>query len=820
MSNVLTNNANTSIILTLNNVNSPEANVISMAPGESLLYDNVIVTDELDINYNVPLIQEYIDAGILLKQDISGITSSELQLLSQGNLVINLSTGIPKLISKTSLTNIDNLQILPISNINGNLQYIYYKSIQGMSISSDFGVSQTLISNDNLLYPDEITSFAVQIYDSNDGILQQVNRLYIGTLKEGVKIFTPGVDTTYVDFDVDAFIGPTDPVVSSYETPETPEPVGLFNPIFKNSITTLDGTTYTKKTSNFCATYVLAIINNPINTGCPIFIATRTRHTDSSQSSSYFTKIVCKYLHSFIYVNKVKTSTIYNNWILLQENDAIIDSSMVSSITFPQHILDIITEYIPTGALLLIQSNTLNSLYIITCTSDIISAPTIVEIPSWPIGLLNIKLKNISYLSEIDSNNYDIFITTDTTVWRYSSKNTTWEKLLYPTSTVSYFTTSITEGVLDVTGTANLKELSNFIVIPKNDTTNEYIGILGSELGLIQYNLKLVNNIFTSGAKVVRTLLSNVAKSVISDIKYSLYGQNIYVFTCSYSSQIPRAYVDNIGCLQLINDNTNLVKSVYYIKPDVETTNDSIYYVSEDSQSVNYIPSNEQKSSVPVQIDADYTYSFLSPKYSFKLNSISDDTILVPILTSTLAHKYYFPNITERIISSISPAERNTLELNNYMHAFKANYITSVDVLSTDLGTPTIIYKQSIVTLEDTYIYSYYYNNYTSFVCISSDNKVIIPENISTVLKDTNKYISYLTFTTPFSGTIYTKTAASTANYPVSGLFTVITHSLAKYPQVILDDSVVSLLDDVHYIDGNRLELSFSSTVNTSVTLV
>ena len=323
MSNILTNNTGSSIILTLNNVTSPDANLISMAPGESLLYSEVAIIDVTDPNYNVPLLQEYIDAGILLRQDVTGITESQLQLMSQGNTVIDLTTGIPKMLSKVVTTGVDNLQVLPVSNSTGLLKYVYYKSIQGMSISSDFGKSQVLISNANLLYPDEITSFAVQIYDSNAGILREVNRLYIGTLREGVKTFTPGVDATYVNFDENASFNNV-------------------SPIFKNSLTvTVDPTpTYAYFFPSFCATYVLAIINEPRTSGCPIFIASRTMQQIDAGVPVYQTKVVYKYLHPQIYVNNTLTTITPNTWFLLQEN-----TTTYTTLTFPQQQQFIISIY-------------------------------------------------------------------------------------------------------------------------------------------------------------------------------------------------------------------------------------------------------------------------------------------------------------------------------------------------------------------------------------------------------------------------------------------------------------------------------------------
>ncbi len=836
MSNVLTNNTPGSIILTLNNTTYARDSVISMSPGSSVLYNDIVVTDQADVNYNVPLIQTYIDNGILLNQTLTGLTGSELQVLSPANLTINMTTGIPKLLANAkTANNIDNQQLLVSNDMTGKFQYIYYKSIQGMSISSDFGASQTLINNANLLYPDEITSFAIQVYDSVGGILKQVNRLYIGTLREGVKTFTPSIDTTYVNFDENAVFG------SDF--------------IFKTTVTTIINTTYPSpiglKTTieviaTFCPTYVLAVINTPYTAGCPIFITSRPRqttttvnttvNTDGTNTTEYITdgpdyktKAMYKYLHSQIYVNNTLTTLTPNTWHLLQENDGGEDP------LFPQHILDVITEYIPTGALVLTKSNesTHNRLYKITCVPNAVDNPVITEV-GLDSNLHEIKIKNISYLSEITGDNYDIFITTDKAIWRYSSvaSSNHWSEFIYAISSadsvtrnpIPYLDTFVENGALNSSGSVYLKELSNFILLPVNNTPNKYVGFLGSELGLISFNLKLVNNIFTANGNSAKAQSIGIARySVITDIKYTMHGPNMYIFTCSYSSQIPRTWKNSVNYLQLINNSSSLVDAVYYLKPDVENASDLPYYVTDNLIRLNHTPSGEQVSSNPVLINSDYSYSIISPKYSFKIASF--DSILKNALESMLAYKYYIPYITERIISSVSPAELTSLELNEYKHAFKMEYLTSVTTEGY-FGEYYQILNQKIVTFTDTFIYD------NSFLCVSLDGSIVLPTEakqssyeVSSVF---TSYITTLTFSSAFSGTIYIQGGSDgLVPFTVNGLFALLDYSnsgnypslTGRYPQVILDSGVADLLNDIKYIDTGHLEISFVSPVSTVINL-
>lgn len=875
MTQILTNNVNNSIILTLNNVQSPDSNVISLDAGESILYDSVAVTDILDPNYNVNLIQEYIDAGVLLNETLGAAHESELELLSQANLTINLSTGIPEVKNVvTALT--DNLQVLPVVDQAGNVLCVYYKSIQGMLISTDFGATQTLINNDNLLFPDEITSFAVQVYESFNGTLRIVKRLFIGTLREGVKTFTPGVDLTYVDFEPDAVVGVSSDgalfknttiihIITKDESdnqyvandprldPETRKNAnGVYYPISPQVVQTF---------TTFCPTFVLALVNSPNNCGCPLFIASRSIHTDITHTTVinsitgaitesdstpiiiYDTKVVLKYLHSNIYRNNVLTDTILssqfpttdtyntfianNRWLVLQENSSVQShTDILTCGDFPEHILDTITEYTPFGAVVILkqpisEGGVSNRLFRIACSKDISAIPVIDEIDL--TGIQDGKLKNISYLNEAGAGTYSFFITTDRTVWRYSSVVGSWEQFIFVDNPISYLSTTLQNGVLSVSGFGSLNDLSNFILVPKDSSSVKYIGLLGTELGLISYDLILKDNLFVADVKYGRTLLNNVTKVSTTDIKVALTSKGIYAFVCSYAKQIPIVYYNNTSCSYLNNYRSDLTKTVSYLKHDVETTSDYPYYVNNDTLYINSVPSDEQLSYDPVLIDNTAIYDIISPTYTFKLNTLQTDTILVEALSSILGYKYYFPTITERVISSANKAERNILQLDEFNHYFKMNFINGIST-TIDTGTALIVSKQSNVILP-----IFVDNGFTrtSIVCIRFDGKVILPVDITQILvkQDSTTYLNdqyqtTLTFSEPFTGTIFTKPEEGATTKNVSGFFTLINHGLEKYPQVQLDSSLMSVLNDIKYVDLNRLEISFKSPVDGTITLV
>ena len=854
MTHILTNATNNSVILSLDNTNTLTSNTIMLDVGESVLYET--------LNIDPLLLQEYIDSGILIAEDLILKPNSELQVIPQPDFTLNVSTGTPELIIKANNTGLDNLAVLPVVDKNGKILCIYYKSIQGMSISFDLGATQALINNDNLLFPDEITSFAVETYTSNEGVLQPIKRLFIGTLREGVKTFTPGVDTTYADFDPNVYF----PGTSSEDK----------NPIFKNCVKHLETITKTYYSDpiypdgtiisntkppditfpSYCASYILAVVNNPINTGCPILIATRPKYTETATdiqytytnsvitntigpiyttpyNNVYKNKIICKYLHDSIYTNNILTPTIpvinepsyfhkgSNTWLLLKELGSSIESiiNIINAVGLPDDILDVITEYTPDGALFITRRQLgRNNLLKFTCSANQVNIPILQDITITELD--SAKINNISYLTETTLIDYDIFFTLPTAIWKYSSKTNTFSEFIGKDNPISYFNTRIDSGIFKTTGTTWLKELTSFTLVPKATTSNKYIGLLGTELGIIFYDLTLnADNTFTTDYKNGRILLNNVANSITTDIKIS--GQ--YAFICSYSNRIPRTYSKNKNYFHLVGNKTGLTKSTIYLKPDVETLTDSAYYVSPDIENLNHVYTSEQKSIEPLLIDTNYVYNLISPIYTFKASNFIVDTVLQTALTTFLASKYYYPVITERLLSSVNKVDKNTLQLNEFTHRFTMPYLATINI-STPVGTSYTVSKKTSTVLP---IYTNNGHTRNSIVCIRNDGSVVIPALITQNLINIDPLGNYLNdqhetqliFTDPFSGTVFVGPVNNLVEHPIlmSGLFATLPHGLNKYPQVVLDSSVRDKIVDISYIDANRIEVSFSSSVNTTL---
>jgi hypothetical protein len=173
---------------------------LHLKPDESVYYDLIVNEDLSSPYYNVSIIQEYIDNKILsstfvdLSEPIPEVVSIQGGTFSA---IVNNNKTI-KFVNKEYGQQTNHLEILPVLDSQKNVAVIYYRDIEGISYSLNKGASSVLISNDNLKYPDEITSIAVQVYETKNST-KVYAKLFVGTLREGIKCFIPGKDTTYTD---------------------------------------------------------------------------------------------------------------------------------------------------------------------------------------------------------------------------------------------------------------------------------------------------------------------------------------------------------------------------------------------------------------------------------------------------------------------------------------------------------------------------------------------------------------------------------------------------------------------------------------------
>lgn len=234
---LLTNLTGSSIALEIN-----ADSTFHLKPDESVYYDLIVNEDLSSPYYNVTNIQDYIDNKILsctlvdLSEPIPEVIS-----ISGGTFstIVNSNKTI-KFVSKEYGQQTNHLEILPVLDSQKNISIIYYRDIEGISYSFNNGASSILISNANLKYPDEITSIAVQVYE-NKNSLKVYAKLFVGTLREGIKCFIPGKNTTYTDLvNLDKLSG---------------------NLIFKTS------------PENFAPIYIVGILNDTDT--CPLIVFSR-----------------------------------------------------------------------------------------------------------------------------------------------------------------------------------------------------------------------------------------------------------------------------------------------------------------------------------------------------------------------------------------------------------------------------------------------------------------------------------------------------------------------------------------------------------------
>ena len=295
--------------------------VQQVGPSDVLFYDTIVNSDVLSAGYNLDTINTLIANDVLEYTDVV-LTEPipTVQTSGGGTFVGTISPNKSLQVLNREIQTTNHLDILPVTDSLGNLLIIYYRDAEGMSYSLNKGNTSVLISNVNLMYPDEITSYAVQVYNSPIA-LTPILKLFIGTLREGIKTFTPGIDSTYQDFvGIDSVVMPSDETAlpgcreasqcteSIVVNPDTPGaipvtvnglttyyatqqlyPDFIVDYLFQNSTSNIApdvlpntfkyisvaGITYSHINTGFAPVYILGILNFTLNNGCPLITYSR-----------------------------------------------------------------------------------------------------------------------------------------------------------------------------------------------------------------------------------------------------------------------------------------------------------------------------------------------------------------------------------------------------------------------------------------------------------------------------------------------------------------------------------------------------------------
>lgn len=609
--------------------------VMYLQPDEQLLYSSVVDGDPKSPEYNLDRVLQLVGTGVLSDTEIV-IKKPDIQLnsITPISFVSELRSETSIRMTSRSYTQAQNhLEIIPITNDEDELLIIYYRDVEGMSYSLDGGNSIITISNSNLIYPNEVTSAAVQIFESPLNS-RPILKLFIGTLREGIKSFTPNKDLTYVDETGYEFVYTVateavpgeDPIHPDDGLPKAPTYRNdfLFRHYTRNLISTTDssdgtpylkydgreGDTYSHTADGYAPTFILGILNYPINNGCPIIAYSRTQK-DGQDNYKFMVKMLSNVRYNMTTVNNNIFRTVVssdidvshdlkskNNWVLIQQNDVI--KYNIGLPILQNNILDI-TDYVS-------KVDTVFTLQKLKYTdtkfrNTILSIKSNVSYeglaPTLSAEYLNEMPDEIKYNRDVNSicvfddvvySNRYVFLTSDDSVWVYNGewKPFIHKDLSYDNVNTKYFTTGLTEAFL-LTDTLSNKQydltgFSGFTLSKLPNTLNLVFGFLSTAIGVIRYYLDVRADgiaIRISPTIKPRVIQPDMPKCKMTDFT-GVFGTGI-ILGCNYSNPVKSIYHNNELCYHISSMSSSIEQT------EVASRNN---YVVKDENLTDYITNN------------------------------------------------------------------------------------------------------------------------------------------------------------------------------------------------------------------------------------
>lgn len=254
-----------------------EETVRQFLPGEIITEDMLGLTDEQKSLF----ISRYIKPGIISDNTlVPTVPTVGIDSVSTCNYAVKLNENGSADKVNISYDTLDHLQIFPAS-YNGNLIAIYYRDADGISYSLDEGKNIIKVAGSelsNLKYPEEITSCAVCIYTDvyNSSLVR--TKLYIGTLREGLKSLTPGDSKFVQETDLEKGHYPGELDSESYYFRASKWNVGR--------IKSSDGVVLDYLPGEYQPCYVVGILNFPISINNPILVYVKNIKVGSSVTST------------------------------------------------------------------------------------------------------------------------------------------------------------------------------------------------------------------------------------------------------------------------------------------------------------------------------------------------------------------------------------------------------------------------------------------------------------------------------------------------------------------------------------------------------
>lgn len=309
-------------------------------PKESVFFHEIFVDDTTSTLYNKDKISSYITQNILSDTYFNPLPPT-ISLTGVINNTHSLSLGNSGKFQKTLSHNTYN-HLSVAYTLNSTLfgiKLLVYRDVDGISYSEDNGVSCVKIPNIGLLYPNEITSYAIQAYDSIK-LTNSNSKIFIGTLREGLKSFTLGTSIQWeqegiaddlVDIGTSSDVVVYNDLNVPIKTVTVPDNYFLFHYGITN-ITyepSTNGKIYGYISGDFAPCYVLAVNNYPITAGNGILVAVDNgvhRLITPDQTGAFIPMFVCafKYLHATSkqytqstrgYIETSEDISIHNKWV-------------------------------------------------------------------------------------------------------------------------------------------------------------------------------------------------------------------------------------------------------------------------------------------------------------------------------------------------------------------------------------------------------------------------------------------------------------------------------------------------------------------------
>ena len=665
--------------------------VTYLQPEEQILYSSIVDGNPNSTTYNLDRILHVVGIGVLSDTEVL-VNKPDIELSSVAPISfsaeVRSETSI-RLATRSYTQTQNHLEIIPVTNDEDELLIIYYRDVEGMSYSLDGGNSTISISNSNLRYPSEVTSAAVQIFESPLNS-RPILKLFIGTLREGIKSFTPSKDATYIDETSyeSVYTVATEAEEDDPKHPDTHLQIlptyrndFLFRHYTRNLVSTTDssdgtpylkydgreGDTYSHTADGYAPTFILGILNYPINNGCPIIAYSRTQK-DGILDYKFMTKMLSPVRYNMTTVgdniirnlvsselelgSELKSNT---GWILLQQNDIL--KYNIGLPVLQNDILDITDMVNKVDYVYTLQKHTYsttkfrNAILSIKSSVNSLGLPPTLSaeyINTLPDELeYNRDVKSIHVFDDAVHGNRYVFMTSDDSVWVHKNE---WKKFIhkelsYEDISTKYFTTGLTETMFLAENEASkrydLTGFSGFSLSRLPNTLNLVFGFLSTAIGVIRYYLDVRQDgisIRISPSIKPRVILSDMPRCKMTDFT-SIFGTGI-LLGCNYNTPFKSVYnTDNELC--------HHISSLSASEEQKETALRNNYIVKNENL-VNFI-TNNLSSVIPIQPSDQVLSLFIN-------RSPALDVILRDKIKTCLQTKDLIPLFT-RVKTSTDPDE-------------------------------------------------------------------------------------------------------------------------------------------------------------------